>query len=96
MRPSDVLDVHRDSVLSIVAGMGMSNLRVFGSVLHGDDSDGSDIDLLVDVPAGATLVDMVALQRAIEMEIGLPVDVLTADDLPERFRSMVLAEARPL
>jgi predicted nucleotidyltransferase len=76
--------------------MGMRNVRVFGSVLHGDDREGSDIDLLVDVPDGATLLDMVALERAIEAEIGISVDVLTADDLPTRFRNIVLSEARPL
>ena len=96
MKPSEALSLHRDSVLSIATGMGMRNVRVFGSVLHGDDQEGSDIDLLVDVPDGATLLDMVALQRAIEAEIGISVDVLTADDLPTRFRNIVLSEARPL
>ena len=83
-------------MLAIASQMGMSNVRVFGSVLHGEDQEGSDIDLLVDAPDGATLLDLVALQRALEHEIGVPVDVLTDDDLPAHFRNDVLLEARPL
>ena len=66
------------------------------SVLHGQDEEGSDLDLLVDVPKGTTLLDMVRLQNAIATELGVAVDVLTASDLPRRVRSQVLLEARPL
>ncbi len=96
MRPSETLRANRSVVLSIAAQMGMGNVRVFGSVLHDRDTDGSDIDLLVDAPDNATLLDMVALQNAIESRLGCSVDVLTADDLPVRFRDSVLAEARAL
>jgi predicted nucleotidyltransferase len=96
MRPSETLRNHRESVLSIVASMGMGNVRVFGSVLRDEDNEDSDIDLLVDAPDNATLLDMVALQNALEAELGLSIDVLTADDLPARFRAEVLMEARPL
>jgi predicted nucleotidyltransferase len=96
MRPSETLRNHRESVLSIVASMGMANVRVFGSVLRDEDNEDSDIDLLVDAPDNATLLDMVALQNALEAELGLSIDVLTADDLPARFRTAVLMEARPL
>ena len=65
-------------------------------VVHGRDRDGSDLDLLVDAPRGTTLLDMVRIQHAIEAQIGLPVDVLTAADLPPRFRDQVLLEAQPL
>ena len=95
MRPSEVFK-HRDAVLEITAQYGVQNVRVFGSALHGDDTEGSDLDLLVDVPKGTTLLDMVRLQKAIEGELGVPVDVLTALDLPEKFRAKMLQEARPL
>lgn len=78
MRPSEALQGHRDSVLRIAAGLGARNVRLFGSVLHGEDTEDSDVDLLVDVPKGTTLLDMVRLQNAIEEELGVPVDVLTA------------------
>ena len=83
-------------MLALAASIGARNVRVFGSVLHGQDTDESDVDLLVDVPKGTTLLDMARLQSAIEKELGVPVDVLTAGDLPAKFRNVVLQEARPL
>lgn len=96
MKPAEALSKHRETVLAIAAGMGMRNVRVFGSVLHGDDREGGDIDLLVDAPDNATLLDMVALQRELESRLCIPVDVLTPDDLPARFKEAVLREARLL
>lgn len=96
MKPSQVLQSHRAAVLQIAARLGARNVRVFGSVLHGEDTEDSDVDLLVDVPRGTTLLDMVRLQNAIEKELGVSVDVLTALDLPAKFRDQVIQEARPL
>lgn len=96
LKPSESLRIHREAVLRLASGMGASNVRVFGSVLHGNDTEDSDVDLLVDVPRGTTLLDMVRLQNAIEAELGISVDVLTAEDLNTRFREQVLQEARPL
>lgn len=96
MKPSESLHKHRDAVLALAASIGARNVRVFGSVLHGQDTDESDVDLLVDVPKGTTLLDMARLQSAIEKELGVPVDVLTAGDLPAKFRNVVLQEARLL
>ena len=96
MKPSEALRSHRLAVLALAAGIGAGNVRVFGSVAHGLDREGSDVDLLVDVPKGTTLLDMVRLQSALEKELGVAVDVLTAGDISPRFRSRVLMEARPL
>ena len=73
-----------------------ANPRVFGSVLHGTDEDGSDLDLLVDALPGATLFDLGELQFELESLLGVPVDLLTPGDLPPKFRADVLAEATPL
>ena len=73
-----------------------ANPRVFGSVLHGTAKPGSDIDILVDALPGATLFDLGGLQIALEELLGAPVDLLTPQDLPPRFRDHVLAEARPI
>jgi hypothetical protein len=67
-----------------------------GSVLHGNDTDASDLDLLVDPMPGATLFDLGGLQDELEELLGVMVDVVTPRDLPERFRAQVLAEARPV
>ncbi|PKO67105.1 MAG: nucleotidyltransferase [Betaproteobacteria bacterium HGW-Betaproteobacteria-14] len=96
MKPSESIHRHRDAVLAIAASIGARNIRVFGSVLHGRDTEGSDLDLLVDVPKGTTLLDMARLQSALENELGVSVDVLTAGDLPAKFRNRVLEEAKPL
>jgi len=96
MRPSSALNTHRDLVLKLAIKHGVQNVRVFGSVLHGADIDGSDLDLLVDAPKGTTLLDMIGLQQDIEHELGIPVDVLTTQDLPESFRKQVLREAHSL
>jgi len=69
---------------------------VFGSVLHGTDKDGSDLDLLVDPQPGTTLFDLGGLQVELEDMLGVPVDVVTPGDLPARIRAQVIAEARPL
>ena len=96
MKPSEALQNHRDAVLQAAARIGAYNVRVFGSVSRGEDADSSDLDLLVDVPRGVTLLDMVRLQTSIENELGVAVDVLTARDIPVRFRARVVQEARPI
>ena len=93
MRPSERLHANRDAVLAVASQMRMSNVRVFGSVAHGCDTEESDLDLLVDSPTDATLLDMVELQYRLEAIVGCRVDVLTPEELPERFRAQVLKEA---
>lgn len=70
-----------------------ANLRVFGSAAHGNDLEGSDLDLLVDPLPGATLLDLGGLQSELEEMLGVPIDLVTPGDLPPKFRSKVLAEA---
>ena len=71
-------------------------MRVFGSVRHGEDKDGSDIDLIVDPLPGATLFDLGGLQVALEELLGVRVDLLTPGDLPAKFRERVLKDAAPV
>ena len=96
MKPSSVLDLNRPAIRDMVARFRVSNPRVFGSVLHGTDRDGSDLDLLVDALPGTTLFDLGGLQDGLEQLLGIPVDVLTPGDLPRQFRDKVLAEAMPV
>lgn len=56
MKPSIALDLKRNAVCEAVSRFHAANPRVFGSVLHGDDRDGSDLDLLVDALPGTTLI----------------------------------------
>jgi uncharacterized protein len=96
MKPSVALASRRDTVRELAGRFRTANIRVFGSVLHGDDSDDSDLDLLVDPLPGATLFDLGGFQEELEALLGVPVDLQTPGDLPEKFRARVLAEARPI
>ena len=96
MRPSSVFDLKRHFIREAASRFRTINPRIFGSVLHGTDQDGSDLDLLVDALPGTTLFDLGGLQVELESLLGVHVDVLTPDDLPLKFRAKVLAEALPV
>lgn len=96
MKPSIALEKNRTLIRNAVSRFHTLNPRVFGSVLHGDDDEGSDLDLLVDALPDTTLFDLGGLQLELEELLGVPVDVLTPGDLPPKFREQVLAEAQPL
>lgn len=95
-KPSDALQTHRDSVRRIVAAHHASNPRVFGSAMRGTDTDASDLDLLVDPTPETTLFDIGAMRLALQRLLGVPVDLLTPNGLPEAFRARVLAVATPV
>jgi predicted nucleotidyltransferase len=65
-------------------------------VVHGNDHEGSDLDILIDPTPHTTLMDVAAIQVELEQLLGVSVDVLTPKALPENFRSTVLAEAVPV
>lgn len=96
MKPSTALERKRGAVREATKRYHAENPRVFGSVLHGTDRDGSDLDLLVDAPPGTTLFDLGALQIELEELLGVSVDVKTPGELPSGSRSQVLATARPV
>ena len=77
----------------MVFNSGMANPRLFGSVIHGDDADDSDLDLLVDSSPETSLLDIAKLQIQIEAVVGIKVDLRTPKFLPATFRDKVLAEA---
>ncbi len=96
MKPSLALQFHREAIRKVVENHHTRNPRVFGSVLHGEDKDESDLDILVDTLPGVTLFDLGAIQIELEEMLGVSVDVLTPDDLPVKFRALVLREAIPV
>ena len=96
MKPSVVLNLKRGAIREAAGRFRTANPRIFGSVLHGTDEDGSDLDLLVDVLPGATLFDLGGLHAELESLLGVHVDLLTPGDLSPKFRAQVLAEAQPV
>ncbi len=75
---------------------GVLRLRVFGSWARGEAGPDSDLDLLVDVEPGTSLLDMIGLQQDLEDLVGSTVDVLTEDGISRNVKERILAEARPL
>lgn len=96
MKPSEALHAHRAEIRRIVASHRANNARVFGSVLRGEDNEGSDLDILIDPTPETTLFDIGAIRHELGKLLGIPVDVLTPNALPDRFRAAVLAQARPV
>lgn len=96
MRPSEALAARRDQVIGIAAAHGARRVRVFGSAANGLDTEGSDLDLLVDLAPGTSLVGIVGLQLEIEDALGVKVDLCTERELHPALKERILAEARPL
>jgi len=84
MKPSEALRRHR-----VIESHRSRNARVFGSVLRGEDTDQSDLDLLVDPTPETTLFDLGAIRHELRELLGVPVDVLTPRALPDRVRAAV-------
>lgn len=86
----------RDEILRVAAEHGAHSVRVFGSVARGEAREASDVDLLVELEPGRSLLDLVALQLDLEELLGTSVDVLTEGGLYWLLRRRIVAEARPL
>jgi uncharacterized protein len=86
----------RRRLLDAAGKHGIGKVRVFGSLARGEAETASDVDLLVDLKPGRTLIDLAAFRREAGEILSLPVDVATADMLKERIRDEVLNEALPL
>jgi predicted nucleotidyltransferase/DNA-binding XRE family transcriptional regulator len=84
---------HRRALMEIAARRGARNVRVFGSVARGEDTDTSDIDLLVDLDIGVGLVSLAGLNRELAELFGVDVDVVPADTLKPAVRDDILSEA---
>ncbi|MDZ4774102.1 MAG: nucleotidyltransferase family protein [Planctomycetota bacterium] len=96
MRPSDSVWKRRDDILRLAARHGARNVRVFGSVARGQDDEDSDVDLLVDMDPGRSLLDLGGLSSDLEALLDRRVDIVTMAGLRDRIRERVLGEAKAL
>lgn len=96
MRPSEAFEKNRDFIRQAVSRRSATNPRIFGSVLHGTDHEGSDVDILVDGLPGITLFDLGGLQEELQEQLGVPVQIVLPGELHEFYRDRVLAEAKPV
>jgi hypothetical protein len=83
----------REEILQIAAHYGARDVRVFGSRARGEANPGSDLDLLIKLDPGRTLLDMVAIKQDIEDILGCKVDVVTENAVSRYIRERVLSEA---
>ncbi|WP_236101941.1 nucleotidyltransferase family protein [Methylotetracoccus oryzae] len=94
MKPSLALELHREDIRRIVERNDARNPRVFGSVARGEDTEASDLDLLVDpIDGRTTLISLVRMKRELEQALGVRADVVTPNGLRDRIRQGVLADA---
>lgn len=93
---ADLLRQQRSAILETARKRGVSKVRVFGSVVRGEDTTDSDLDLLVELKRGKTLLDLAGFRREVADLLDHPVDVATPDMLKDRLRDEVLEEALPL
>jgi predicted nucleotidyltransferase/DNA-binding XRE family transcriptional regulator len=89
----DHIRSHRDQVIACAEKRGIHNLRVFGSSARGEDTEGSDIDLLVDTSQGVSLLDLIGLENDLTELLGVEVEVAPMDGLKPHVRERALAEA---
>lgn len=86
----------RRQILEIANRYGVYNIRVFGSVARGTEADDSDVDLLVSVEEGRSLLDLGGFQMSVQELIGCKVDVVSEAGVRERIRERILNEAQPV
>lgn len=92
----NALRPHRQAILETAARHGARNVRVFGSIARGDDQLDSDVDFLVDLESGRTLLDVIALEQDLESLLGRKVEVMTDGGLSPYLQQRIVAEATSL
>ena len=93
MSKQQLVRLKREQILGAARKHGAVSVRLFGSVARGEDVEGSDLDFVVELEPGRSLLDLGGLQAELERVLGCAVDVVTVKGLRERIRARVLAEA---
>jgi predicted nucleotidyltransferase len=96
MRHDQLVKEKREEILRIASRYGAHDVRVFGSAVRGEADRESDVDFLVELETGRSLLDLGGLQMELESLLGCRVDVVTARGLKARIRERVLREAMPV
>ncbi|MBC3495743.1 nucleotidyltransferase domain-containing protein [Pseudomonas sp. SWRI100] len=100
MKPSDAIQGKTQQIRQAVEAYGFVNVRMFGSVCRGEDIEGSDLDLLVTIPAERegkiSLFDILDLESTLEEMLGIPIDLNVANNMPEHLKPEVERSAIPL
>jgi predicted nucleotidyltransferase len=84
----------REKIAPILRRLGVRRASVFGSLARGEGNEESDVDLLVELEPGRSLLDLAELKVELEEVLGRRVDVITYDSLHPLLRERVLREQR--
>ncbi len=95
-KASRAFDLHRSAIRQVVESHSGRNPRVFGSVARGEDTDASDLDLLIDTTATTSLFNVAAMELDLERLLGIPVHVTTSGALRGAILTRVMSEAEPV
>lgn len=90
------LKAERSNILEVAKRHGAYNVRIFGSVARGEEDEKSDIDFLVTLEAGRSLLDHASLLLDLQKLLGRKVDVVTEKGIKARMRERILKEAQPI
>ena len=96
MRPSTALNTYREQIRAIILAHNTTNARVFGSVIRNEDTETSDLDLLVEPTSATSLMDIGATRFELKALLGINVDVVTPNALPDSFRDQIVNESIPV
>jgi predicted nucleotidyltransferase len=96
MELPELVKAKREQILRAAAHYGASNVRIFGSVARGEAHPDSDLDLLVSMEQGRTLLDLIGLEQDLEETLGRKVDVVTEGGVNPHLRERILRDAVPL
>ena len=93
MSVSNTIKSRREEILEIAKKFGAKNIRVFGSMARGEESPESDLDIIVDMEKGSSLLDIIAIKQDIEELLGRKVDIVTEASISPYIRRTILREA---
>ena len=93
MSVSNSIKSRREEILNIAKNFGAKNIRVFGSMARGEEGPESDLDIIVEMEKGSSLLDIIAIKQDIEELLGRKVDVVTEASISPYIRKEILREA---
>ncbi|MBO0902336.1 nucleotidyltransferase family protein [Jiella sonneratiae] len=96
MRPSEALERHRETIREILSRYPVSNPRVFGSVARGEDTEESDLDIVVQAANELSYFDLFRAQDELHLAIGSPVDLRLDDEFSDRVLRRIQRDFRAL
>ena len=96
MRPSEAIETYRNEIIQIVRRNSGQNVRVFGSTIRGEDTESSDLDLLIDPTATTSLFSIAKMELELSRLLEARVEIKTPNGLPKHFRQEVINQAYPL